>query len=100
MPDDLRQRRPRRHDPEYLEYIRQQACCICGNDVSVEAHHPRTGTVNGENPGMGQKISDKWALPLCGKHHRAVHSQSEQYFWASYGIDPFATAMQYRIGQK
>jgi hypothetical protein len=45
---------------------------------------------------MGEKSSDKWALPLCGKHHREQHSMNEREFWASYGIDPFALAMRYR----
>ena len=31
---------------------------------------------------------DRWTLPLCGKHHRLQHEQSERYFWAQYFIDP------------
>lgn len=40
--------------------------------------------------------SDKWALPLCSRHHREQHSMSESEFWASHGINPFALAISYR----
>ena len=82
-------------DVLYLRYVRRQPCCICGNDVEVEAHHPRVNSINGDSPGFGQKASDRWALPLCGRHHREAHSMNEMQFWKSYGIDPFALAMHY-----
>lgn len=94
-------RAPRAHDEEYLAYIRQQPCCICGDNVSVEAAHLRVGLIGASVPkaatGMGEKSSDRWALPLCGDHHRQQHAMNEREFWASYGIDPFALAMQYQV---
>ena len=39
---------------------------------------------------------DKWALPLCSRHHRDQHSMSESEFWASHGINPFALAISHR----
>lgn len=85
-------------DEGYLDWIRQQPCCICGDDVFVEAAHLRVGSINvGKNgTGMGEKPSDKWALPLCGKHHREQHSMNEREFWASYQIDPFSLAIRYQ----
>lgn len=99
MPDELRQRDPRIKDKEYLAYIRQQPCCICGDNVSVEAAHLRVGSINDDkrDAGGGEKSSDKWALPLCGVHHREQHRMNEREFWASWGIDPFALAMRYRV---
>jgi hypothetical protein len=93
-------RDPRQHDDEYLNYIRQQRCCICGDDTTVEAAHLRVGSINHDkrDTGMAEKSSDKWALPLCGAHHRQQHAAgNELAWWASYGIDPFALAMQYRV---
>jgi hypothetical protein len=84
---------------QHLAYVRTLPCCLCGDDVSVEAHHPRVGSVNDgvHAPGMAQKASDRWALPLCGRHHRECHSYGdERAFWASYGINPFALAMTIR----
>jgi putative HNHc nuclease len=93
-------RTPRIHDPDYLDYIRQQPCVICGDNTTVEAAHVRVGSIgNGKRyTGLGEKSSDKWALPLCGKHHREQHATgNELEFWASYNIDPFATAMTYQV---
>jgi hypothetical protein len=94
----------REQDHDYLNFIREQACCICGNDVAVEAHHPRVGFLNedgtvvdGTNPGAAQKASDRWALPLCGRHHREAHAKGDRLFWAELGIDPLALALNYQI---
>jgi len=93
------QKQPRERDEKYLDYIRQQPCCICGENTTVEAAHLRVGSINDDKPstGMAQKSSDKWALPLCGKHHREQHTMNEMVFWTSYGLDPFALAMHYRM---
>jgi hypothetical protein len=88
---------PRQRDPVYLTYIRTLPCCICGDNTAVEAAHLRVGSLNADkrDTGYGEKPSDKWALPLCGRHHREQHSVNEMFFWTSYGIDPFALAMHY-----
>jgi hypothetical protein len=89
----------RQIDDVYLDYIRSQPCCICGEDTTVEAAHLRVGSINDDKPdtGMGEKSSDKWALPLCGKHHREQHAMNELEFWASYGINPFKLALTYQV---
>jgi hypothetical protein len=90
-------RDPRQRDEKYLDYIRSLPCCLCGNDVGVEAAHLRVGSINDDkrDTGMGEKSSDRWALPLCARHHRLQHSMNEREFWASYGLDPFALAMHF-----
>jgi hypothetical protein len=92
-------RDPRQIDNGYLDFIRQQPCCLCGDNTTVEAAHLRVGSINDDkrDTGMAEKSSDKWALPLCGRHHREQHTMNERVFWASYGIDPFALSMQYRV---
>jgi hypothetical protein len=45
---------------------------------------------------MAEKPSDKWALPLCNRHHREQHSMNELEFWKSHGIDPFMLAIKMR----
>jgi CRISPR/Cas system endoribonuclease Cas6 (RAMP superfamily) len=43
---------------------------------------------------MAEKPDDKWCLPLCRFHHTEQHNRgNELAWWASYGIDPFATAV-------
>lgn len=95
---DNRQRQPRQTDEIYLRYLRRQPCCICGSDVDVEAAHLRVGSINGEkrDTGGGERPSDKWALPLCGRHHKEQHTMNESEFWASYALDPFALCMHYQ----
>jgi hypothetical protein len=92
------QRQPRERDEAYLAYIRQQRCCICGNDQGVQAAHLRMGSINDDKPstGMAEKSSDRWAVPLCHKHHCEQHSFGDELgWWASYGIDPISLAMRY-----
>jgi hypothetical protein len=79
---------PRKRDEAYLARVRQMPCCICQEDTTVEAHHPRIGSI-----GMGRKNDDDKAVPLCGRHHRELHTMSEREFWARHGVDPFAYRM-------
>jgi hypothetical protein len=97
---NLRQREPRIRDAKHLEFIRSLSCCVCGDDTSTEAAHIRTGSIgHGKAPtGLGEKPSDQWCLPLCGRHHREQHTMNEMAFWEKYGIDPFILAMT--LGRK
>jgi hypothetical protein len=90
-------KQPREQDEAHLKWLRTLPCCICRDNTSTEAAHLRVGSINDgkRETGMAEKSSDKWALPLCGRHHREQHSMNEMAFWASYGIDPLALAMQY-----
>lgn len=51
-------------NPQYLAWIRKQACVVCGSRRGIEAAH--TGP-----HGLGQKSSDFSAIPLCRRHHRS-----------------------------
>lgn len=95
----LRQRQPRVRNEKHLQYIRSLPCCVCGDNTSTEAAHLRVGSINHDKPntGMGEKPDDKWALPLCGRHHREQHAfGNELAWWASKGINPFLLAMKLR----
>ena len=94
----LRQRQPRERDEKHLDYIRSLPCCICGEDTTVEAAHIRSASIeNGKlHTGMAEKPSDRWALPVCGDHHREQHTMNEMAFWAKYGINPFVLAITLR----
>ena len=87
------QKKPERdRSHSYLGFVRMQPCCLCGDDIHVEAHHPRF------NEGMGQKASDYDAVPLCGQHHRELHANgNERAFWASFGIDPRRVALRIQV---
>jgi hypothetical protein len=96
---ELRQREPRQRDERHLNYIRSLPCCICGEDTTVEAAHIRTASLaHGKRwTGKQEKSSDKWALPLCNRHHREQHDfGNELAWWVSKGIDPFMLAISLR----
>lgn len=79
------QKQPRKRDEAALDRTRGEPCLICGDPVTVEAHHPRM------TAGMGEKCDDDKAVPLCGRHHRELHAMgSEREFWLSYGFNPEA----------
>ena len=95
----MAERDPRLRDEAYLAYIRTQPCCICGDDTSTEAAHVRVGSINDGKryTGMQEKSHDKWALPLCSRHHRESHAYGDELgWWLSYGLNPFLLAMKYR----
>jgi hypothetical protein len=94
---ELRQRMPREKDNKHLDYIRSLPCCICGG-IDTEAAHVRTASLENGKPhtGMGEKPSDKWAVPLCNRHHREQHSMNEMDFWKCHGLNPFVLAMTLR----
>jgi hypothetical protein len=91
----MRQRTPRQKDSGHLAYLRQLPCCICLDHTSTEAAHIRftEPKVAKENPGMQQKPDDRFAVPLCGRHHREQHSGNERAWWNGYKIDPHFLAL-------
>ena len=94
---ELRQRQPREKDAKYLEFIRSLPCCICGDNTTTEAAHLRTSNIEiGKDDHGWGRPDDKWALPLCGKHHREQHTMNEMDFWRCHGKDPFLIAMTLR----
>lgn len=97
MPE-VGQRQPRVYDAKYLDYIRGCPCCLCGDNTATEAAHLRVGSINDGKSytGYGEKSSDRWALPLCSRHHKEQHSMNEMEFWASYGVNPFLLSMSYQ----
>lgn len=91
----MRQRSPRRHDEKHLAFVRQLPCLVCLDNTATEAAHVRFSDTRAakQNPGVGQKPSDWWVVPLCGKHHREQHTMNEEAFWDQAMIDPLFVAM-------
>ena len=54
--------------PEYLSYLRKQACLHCGKPAS-EAHHIR------EHAGLALKSPDWFAVSVC----HSCHDELQQY---------------------
>jgi hypothetical protein len=95
MPD----KQGRIENPAYLAWIREQRCVLCNTDQNIEAAHLRVGSIphNKTYGAMQMKSSDRWALPLCARHHRMQHAAGNEIaFWKSYRIDPFILSMAYQ----
>ncbi len=50
----------------YLAKIRKLSCCVCDHPAPSEAHHLKCAD---PNRGKGQKVPNKFALPLCNECH-------------------------------
>lgn len=57
-------------DPDYCAWLRTQRCRMAVHDPCggpLEVHHRRDMT------GLGLRPPDRDAMPLCRKHHAALH---------------------------
>ena len=93
----MTQRRPRQHDEKYLRFIRSLPCVVCKDDTTTEAAHIRfsDASIGKFNAGVGAKPDDKFALPLCGDHHRQQHLiGDERTWWRCVDMDPIEISKQ------
>lgn len=68
-------------NPDYLEFVRQHHCCMCGSKtIGIVAHHEGLG----KNM-MGGKPPDTHAVPLCAVCHQLRHHMGKG-FWESIDI--------------
>lgn len=58
-------------DPDYLNYIREQPCILCGVQHRSEAHHAKVG----QNIAVAMKTEDFRAIPLCHNCHLGIAHQ-------------------------
>lgn len=86
-------RAPRERDPEHLAAIRDLQCISCGTSWQTEAAHVRYADAAGKTKtGIGEKPSDMWTVPLCGKCHAEQHGSGERRWWINRGINPLTAA--------
>jgi len=82
----MRKAKPRRlatGNPAYLEWIRSLPCVICSRGgrrqtSRTDAHHsgPR---------GLGQKVADEQAIPLCHHDHHVFGAESAHKLGKAFG---------------
>ena len=78
----------RRRSREHLKFVGTQACLACGRQPA-DAHHLKFA----QQPAMGRKVSDEYAVPLCRHHHRELHRRGdERIWWRQLNIDPLPAA--------
>ena len=76
--------------PAFLQWLRGRACFLSESgecEGKIEAAH----VDHAGGKGMGTKVADRHAIPLCSGHHRAQHvmgwrSFEEAYFFGAVGV--------------
>jgi len=85
----------RLRDKAHLLKVGSLPCLICGRHPS-HAHHLRFA----QPPGLSQKVSDEFVVPLCFVHHGELHAAgSERDWWHRLGLEPLAVAAQLWAGR-
>jgi hypothetical protein len=75
----------------HLRFVASKPCLVCGRQPS-HAHHVRYAQARG----LGIKVSDEYAVPLCSVHHDELHRVgNEKAWWSNHGIDPLKVAAEY-----
>jgi hypothetical protein len=69
---------------EYLQFIREQACLVCGTSPCDPHHLNFKGNQSG---GMGLKTSDYRTIPLCRIHHNEYHNVGKITFADRHSLD-------------
>jgi hypothetical protein len=75
----------------HLAWVRTLPCCVPGcRATDVQAHHL---TCSPDPKARGSKASDRYTLPICADHRRALHERGdERAFWNDLGINAVALA--------
>ncbi len=90
----VRQRQPRIEDRKYLAAVRQLPCLVCRRSPCDAAHIRMADEHRSKPPtGIGERPSDRWAVPLCHECHMKQHRSGERQWWIDQGFDPIGIAM-------
>jgi hypothetical protein len=80
-------------ESKYLAFIRTLPCVVTGTTPVEAAHVSYPAAEWGAlGRGKGQKVSDRFAVPLSPSEHRKQHSMNEKDYWASVGTNPHRIA--------
>lgn len=78
---------------KYLQFIREQPCCVSHSENKIVAHHVRIG----KDGGMGLKPSDYYCIPLTVKLHDELHHIGEKTFFNKYFIEEKSLIFGYNL---
>jgi hypothetical protein len=79
--------------PSFLQWLRGRDCLAVGGACfgRIEAAH--VDFAGGK--GIGTKVADRYAVPLCSFHHAKQHRWGWKTFQAAFQIDALAAAEAY-----
>ena len=64
--------------PGFLQWLRGRVCLAASAGCSGKIEAAHVDYAGGK--GVGTKVADKYAVPLCSAHHRSQHSMG----WSSF----------------
>lgn len=77
---------------KYMQWIREQPCCVTGSHRNVVAHHVTVWS----GRGMSQKPCDFWCVPLTNELHQDLHQHGEKSFWNHNKLNPHRMITKYQ----
>lgn len=86
---------------KYLEYVREQPCCVCMK-TPVDADHLETIGMGRDRKKRGPY--DLSCIPLCREHHNHRHQYGTAKFFKIYRVDiwreAFDTLRRYILDER
>lgn len=61
----------------YKDYIKSLPCAVCQDDTRVDQHH--LINIPGITKGVSNKLPEILSIPLCRKHHDALHADLKEF---------------------
>jgi hypothetical protein len=80
-----RGRPPEKGAPGFLQFVRGRPCVFSdmgGCEGKIEAAHLDFAG----DKGLGTKVSDRYCLPFCSRHHRIQHDKGWETFMRMVGV--------------
>lgn len=83
-------RPPEKSAPAFLQWVRLRPCLLAGGQCAGKIEAAHVDYAGGK--GMGTKVADRFAVPLCGAHHAESHNAGIQTFEARHNVDLLAAS--------
>lgn len=62
----------------FLQWVRGRACLVCNDSCTTRIEAAHVDYAGGK--GVGTKVADRFAVPLCSHHHRVQHDMGWKRF--------------------
>jgi hypothetical protein len=92
--------KPERHRcPAHLRWVATIPCIACSGGMLPGREWMDRGSVSqahhitfAQPRARGLKVGDQWVVPLCARHHDALHRAGDECAWWNIGAEPMVLA--------
>lgn len=84
--------------PGFLQWLRGRPCMfsvLLSTEAACEGKIEAAHTPGAGDKGIGTKSSDRFAVPLCSRHHRSQHDKGWRWYERLLEFDAAEAARQY-----